>query len=425
MSDTLNAAPASLEPELLFNPYNPDRNIVRRCASLTINGVQCKQAALRGQNYCVAHIDRMPRAFENPGHIVIPMLEDHSAIQLTCTKIAHAVANERMKPDAANQILHACKIASFTLPRPARLESSDLSQPRKEASLSVVDEQGTWIAPCEPFLSPSGEMTKYDELDARWTKKTHSENQTELDPAAALTQSYKQVITDLATKNARRKADESAAALAAGRPDPCAQTKPYTPGFCPFATSWCGGPWRDHHCRCCTGKYPVSSDDPSFPGHDVVALVTALRNHIDSQKPVVADHHPDAAAHTPCRVPPISPQLAEVAGHHPNADRETEPNIVLALNAAAEPHRSTRRRIRPSARRRATRHRLQATGCPNVVKFVNDTTNNIPKDEKSVPSQKHNISPQKAKERTPRSIPLLTLDRHRARYFASADSLTR
>ena len=68
MSDTQTAS----QPEVLFDPYNPDRNIVRLCASLTINGVQCKQAALRGQNYCVAHIDRQPRAFENPATSSFP-----------------------------------------------------------------------------------------------------------------------------------------------------------------------------------------------------------------------------------------------------------------------------------------------------------------------------------------------------------------
>jgi hypothetical protein len=407
MSDT----PTASEPELLFNPYNPDRNIVRRCASLTINGVQCKQAALRGQNYCTAHIDRQPRAFENPGHIVIPLLEDHSAIQLTCTKVAHAVANERMKSDAANQILHACKIATFTLPRPARLQPSDQSLPRKEASLSVVDQLGTWIAPCEPFLSPSGEMTKYDELDARWTRK----NKTEIDPATAVTNMYRQLIRQLVGQRGDRETDESAAALAAGRPDP--HPGKWNPGIltghCPFLAVLCEGPLDPSPCAYCRGERRMPSSDPRHPGDDAVALVTAFRNHLQQQKQNVQEN-------SASRVPHICPPLSDVGGHDPSSEHETEPNLVPALNAVAETHRSTRRRARPLTRRRATSYRLQAAGSSHVVKFVNHAADNISKDKELVPSRKHKISLQKAKECTPRSLPLLTLDRERARYFATA-----
>jgi hypothetical protein len=405
MSDPQTAS----EPELLFDPYNPDRNIVRRCASLTINGVQCKQAALRGQNYCVAHIDRQPRAFENPGHIVIPLLEDHSAIQLTCTKVGHALANERMKPDVAKEILHACTVANSTLPRPARLQPSDLPQPRSEAALSVVDQLGTWIATCEPFLSPSGEMTKYDELDARWTRK----NKTEIDPATAVTNMYRQLIRQLVGQRGDRETDESAAALAAGRPDP--HPGKWNPGIltghCPFLAVLCEGPLDPSPCACCRGERPMPSSDPRHPGDDAVALVAAFRNHLQQQKQNVQEN-------SAARVPHIRPPLSDVGGHDPNSQHETEPNLVPALNAVADTHRSTRRRARPLTRRRATSYRLQAAGSPHVVKLVNTATHNIPNGKELVPCQKHNISPQKAKERSPRSLPLLTLDRHRARYFA-------
>ena len=422
MSDT----PTASEPELLFNPYNPDRNIVRRCASLTVNGVQCKQAALRGQNYCVAHIDRQPRAFENPGHIVIPLLEDHSAIQLTCTKVGHALANERMKPDVAKEILHACTVANSTLPRPARLQPSDLPQPRSEAALSVVDQLGTWIATCEPFLSPSGEMTKYDELDARWTRKKQSENAAEIDPAAALTNCYKQLIVEMNRQRIARETQESAAALAAGLPDPHAEYRLHYSDDCPFGTSWCGGPWHDHHCDFCRGERQLSPTDPRRPGDELAALAIALSKHVRRQpkQNVREDEtaaqsagspatqgHSNRAQRDPVEERAFRPASAAApeeeasdpenspnAEHH--ADPCPEPALVLNLNAAA-----ARRSIhRGPARRTRSAERCSADGRPNVVKSVNTATHNIPNHKKLVPSPKHNISPQKAKERSPRSL---------------------
>jgi hypothetical protein len=378
------------EPELLFDPYNPHRNIVRLCASLTVDGVPCKQAALRGQNYCVAHIDRQPRAFEEPGHIVIPLLEDHSAIRLTCTKVAHSVANERMKPDAANQVLHACKIAASTLPRPARLQPSDRPQPRREAALSVVDECGTWIAPCEPFLSPSGEMTKYDELDARWTRKQQPANKAELDPAAALTNRYKQLIVELNRQRIAREKEESAAALAAGLPDPHAEFRFRYSDDCPFGTAWCNGPWHDHHCDFCRGKRQLSPTDPRHPGDETAALAIALSKHVrkNQQQP---KQEPEQAA---VSEPESMTGAAELRA--PTCDAAPEPALALDLQATADrstPRCSTRSSTRASARCSATRHRLPATGSPHVVKFVNTAIHNIPNNKKLVPSQKHNISP--------------------------------
>ncbi|HVT97620.1 MAG TPA: hypothetical protein VHE33_08930, partial [Acidobacteriaceae bacterium] len=180
MSDeTLNA------PPLTFDPDNPGRNIVRHCRSLTVAGAPCRQAALRGEDYCTIHANREARAFEEPGHIVIPLLEDASAIQLTCTKIVHGVANRRTSPTEANSMLRACAVAASTLPRPARLKPSAEPEPVQPPFSSIaLDENNNFIAPRKPWLDAAGNLAQYDSFVPRFTNQ-------KIDPATAVTERYR------------------------------------------------------------------------------------------------------------------------------------------------------------------------------------------------------------------------------------------
>ena len=110
---------------------------------------------MNGFDYCVQHFNRAPIALGKPGHIAIPLLEDHSAVQLVCTQVAHALANRELEPPIAHEILNACKIANSTLPRPPRMKASDKPEPTPETvSNFACDEWGNWIGPREAYRGP-------------------------------------------------------------------------------------------------------------------------------------------------------------------------------------------------------------------------------------------------------------------------------
>jgi hypothetical protein len=154
------AQPASqpnAQPKKPFDPEHPDPKAVRRCRSLTTRGIQCRHSAMRGFDYCCAHFNRGPIVLGKPGRIVVPLLEDHSAIQLMCTRICHASLNKEIDADAARQALSACKIAASTLPRSPRVQTLDKPEPIPEAVSNYhADEYGSWIGPREQYRGPTG-----------------------------------------------------------------------------------------------------------------------------------------------------------------------------------------------------------------------------------------------------------------------------
>jgi hypothetical protein len=265
----------------VFDPDRPDRNIVRRCRALTLQGEPCRKAAVIDYDYCTRHIDRAPRTFERPGHIVIPLLEDHAAVQLVCTKTLHGLLNGHITPQVANAANRCCAIATSTFPRPARLKPGESAEPAPSPLPGIaLDEWGNYIAPRLPWIGPSGQPARYDDPQPG-AAAFHFE---EPDPTVELVNGYKRVILDLMRHRSARRAEETAAALGAGLPDPHPNAPPAPAtdyvGTCPFGTDWCDGPWYPHHCACCTGELQLSPSDPSFPGDDIVALLAILRPHL-------------------------------------------------------------------------------------------------------------------------------------------------
>ena len=105
------------KPKKPFDPDNPDMTTIRRCRALKVNGFQCNQSAMKGFDYCIAHFERSPRKLAKPGHIIVPLLEDHSAVRLMCTKIMSSALNHELDPIDGRLALAAAKIAVFALPR--------------------------------------------------------------------------------------------------------------------------------------------------------------------------------------------------------------------------------------------------------------------------------------------------------------------
>ena len=144
------------KPKKPFDPDNPDMTTIRRCRALKVNGFQCNQSAMKGFDYCIAHFERSPRKLAKPGHIIVPLLEDHSAVRLMCTKIMSSALNHELDPIDGRLALAAAKIAVFALPRLPRMKESDKPAPAQESVHNYsMDEEGNWIGPREAYRGPN------------------------------------------------------------------------------------------------------------------------------------------------------------------------------------------------------------------------------------------------------------------------------
>ena len=266
--------PSSIEaPNTNPATENPNRKIIYRCRSLTSKGDQCKQAALRGQDFCVQHIERTAVGFSHRDKFHIPLLEDASAVQLTLTKMAQCVLNKEVSESVAGKVMYACSIASSTFPRPARQKAGDRPEPVPEAAVDVsIDYGGNLIGPREEYCGPTGVF----EPQWSWSKYMYekeceqlglptptcaadfpksgwlTEEEINTDPAKLVRGYHARVRAETDRLFFIRKA-ESAAALAAGLPDPHEHLKADNPD-CPSRTKVCGGPLAFSACPDCRAK---------------------------------------------------------------------------------------------------------------------------------------------------------------------------
>lgn len=128
----------------------------RLCRHLTVNGRQCQQNARRDGQFCVAHEKhRHPVCPQKGGKIVVPLLEDVSAIQLVASQVAHGLFTETLDPWRAGKILYACQVAAMTVPRPGRLKTEPVEDPGPVAEV-FTDLNGELLGPDLPWLGSNG-----------------------------------------------------------------------------------------------------------------------------------------------------------------------------------------------------------------------------------------------------------------------------
>ena len=148
MSDTT----ASTIPS---TPGETDRNVAYYCRHLTTKGVQCRQAALNGRNFCYAHRNRN-LAFGH-GSVKVPLLEDSASIQLMLTKILHAILNDHLNGVLASKAVYCCQVAASTLRAPSPTAPARRKTSRRTAGRhgDYMDAQDNLMGPLEEFPLPT------------------------------------------------------------------------------------------------------------------------------------------------------------------------------------------------------------------------------------------------------------------------------
>ena len=129
----------------------------RRCRSLRVNGLQCNSTALLGQAFCHTHLHYRHPEFPK-GKIVLPLLEDHSSIQLVLSQAAHGLFTCAVDPQTARSLAYICQVASGTLPRPVapRLKPTDEKPPvQLPVSQVTLTPDGDLLGPEEAWTSPT------------------------------------------------------------------------------------------------------------------------------------------------------------------------------------------------------------------------------------------------------------------------------
>lgn len=144
-------------------PHIPQAAPSSECRCLTVRGVKCRQHAIRGQDHCVAHIPerRTPKFPSSPQAVVVPLLEDHGAIQLMTSQILHGLLSCSLAPNVATAAIACCRVAGSTLARPVapRAKPQDRPEPLPESvSETETDASGSLIGPREKYHGPGGKF---------------------------------------------------------------------------------------------------------------------------------------------------------------------------------------------------------------------------------------------------------------------------
>jgi hypothetical protein len=134
---------------------------LRQCRSLTVRGVQCRSTAVRGHGLCHTHLHyRHPELPQGP-KIAIPLYEDHSALQLATTQIAHGLLTGQLDPARARALSYNCQVAAMTLPRPhqPRYKALDAKPTPDETVADITTApDGSPLGPDLPWLGPGGKF---------------------------------------------------------------------------------------------------------------------------------------------------------------------------------------------------------------------------------------------------------------------------
>ena len=428
------------------DPAPLDRNIVHRCCALKVSGDRCRQFALRGQELL-----RRPRQPRTP-RLRKARPHHYSPARGRRRRPAHRHQNP-LRPRQRN---HQARRRQRHEPHPQHRRPHPTS-PRPPQARPLP----TPAATCAPHRRRQRRLGRSSRALARRLRQHHHLRPARLGPRT--TQSpptppppsptaTSNSSTDLIRQKIRREKAESAAARAAGLPDPHPENAHYrSNGKCAFGIPFCDGPCDPEPCMFCRGDLHLQPTAPQYPGDNVLALVVALRTHISQQEsnqqqeprypaqvssstkpieslqvqptheagrgPCTATCHrregaPESGTET-CQgttfsraardpkkagLQPLSTNTTDAPSPASEGPLDPEP---LVLNSKQQPthparplptRRGTRNTDRQTVPNASASYRPQPAACSHVVKFVNEANHHIPNEQKLAQPRKRQIS---------------------------------
>ncbi len=234
-------------------PDSPNPEALLQCRSLTVDGMQCRNRALRGKDFCYSHLRyRNSPNLPPPDKMVVPLLENHASIRLVLSQILNGILAREIPPDIGGKSIYCCQVALSSLPRPAApaaqaAAAAPETSPEPVADVAT-DDQGNPIGPLQPWFGPTGafepvwSMAKYMyEQQCEQLGKPKPTCAADMPPSGWLTPA--EAKEDPEAFNARYHARINE--LIKKNPPPP------RPPDCPFSFDWCGGPTCSHHCNRC------------------------------------------------------------------------------------------------------------------------------------------------------------------------------
>ena len=343
----------------------------RQCRYVKTSGEQCRAQALLGNHYCYTHkYNRKPVYAGVKGYDRVAFLEDTASIQLSLSQIMQGLLEGKIDRYTASTAFYGFSVAAGVVRTDLMQERwlAESKRPIPESVTEVIHEECDNLAPEKEYRGPTGVF----EPQWSWSKYMYekeceqlglptptcaadfpasgwlTEKEINTDPAK-LVQGYHARIRAETDRLFFIRKEESAAALAAGLPDPHEHLKADNPD-CPSRTKVCGGPLAFSACPDCRAKRT-----PGMGFDD-------LDNEVFDEEPRFEDPIADE--------PPLDLKAATEA-------RAERPSIRCPLSANRSPERCTlnaercRERCPLSANRSPERCTLNAAPIPRSMPATN------------------------------------------------------
>jgi hypothetical protein len=247
----------------------------RQCRYVKTSGEQCRAQALLGNHYCYTHKYNRKRVYAGvKGYDRVAFLEDTASIQLSLSQIMQGLLEGKIDRHTAGTAFYGFSVAAGVVRTDLMRERwlAESKRPIPESVTEIVEEECDNLAPEKEYRGPTGvfepqwSWSKYmyekeceqlglpkptcaaDFPESGWL----TEEEINTDPAKLVQGYHARIRAETDRLFFIRKA-ESAAALAAGLPDPHEHLKADNPD-CPSRTKICGGPLAFSACPDCRAK---------------------------------------------------------------------------------------------------------------------------------------------------------------------------
>jgi hypothetical protein len=278
---------------------------------------------MKGHYYCWHHRwHGKPQFAGLKGFDRTPLLEDTASIQDIVSRTMQGLLEGKLSENGARVAFYGAAVANAVLRTDLQRRRflAEHGQNPEESVAEATNLDSDPLAPAQQYRGPDNQFEpswsfskyRYEEECKRLGKALPQSaadmpisgwitEEEEDEEVATWAKRYEDKIAAMKETIRQREAEESAAALAAGLPDP--HPKPRSTD-CPYGIDWCAGYRGDHRCTYCKGQLDWNEIHPNDPPIDPPTysplyknpesdLATAASPQSDSLRPEPGSQSPD------------------------------------------------------------------------------------------------------------------------------------